>query len=66
MYAYLDNSATTKVSENVTNLMVKASSGKEAGAVYAVIESVGKSGVSPICQGKEFKLEQLQDMFLRM
>ena len=23
MYAYLDNSATTKVSENVTNLMVK-------------------------------------------
>ncbi len=50
----------------LTNLMVKASSGKEAGAVYAVIESVGKSGVSPICQGKEFKLEQLQDMFLRM
>ena len=50
----------------LTNLMVKASSGKEAGAVYAVIESVGKSGVSPICQGKEFKLEQLQEMFSRM
>lgn len=49
----------------LTNLMVKASSGKEAGAVYAVIESVGNSGVSRECEGKEFKLEHLQDMFLR-
>lgn len=49
----------------LTNLMVKASSGKEAGAVYAVIESVGNSGVSRECEGKEFKLEDLQDMYLR-
>lgn len=49
----------------LTNLMVKAKSGKEAGAVYAVIESVGNSGVSRECEGKEFKLEHLQDMFLR-
>lgn len=49
----------------LTNLMVKAKSGKEAGAVYAVIESVGTSGVSRECEGKEFKLEHLQDMFLR-
>jgi hypothetical protein len=49
----------------LTNLMAKASSGKEAGAVYAVIESVGHSGVTPECEGKEFKLEQMQDMFLR-
>ena len=50
----------------LTNLMVKASSGKEAGAVYAVIETVGNSGVNPECNGKEFKLEQLQEMLLRM
>ena len=50
----------------LTNLMVKASSGKQVGAVYAVIESVGKSGVTAECEGKEFKLEQMQDMFLRM
>lgn len=50
----------------LTNLMVKSSSGKEAGAVYAVIESVGRSGVTPHCAGKEFKLEQLQEMFSRM
>ena len=49
----------------LTNLMAKSSSGKEAGAVYAVIESVGHSGVTPECEGKEFKLEQMQDMFLR-
>jgi hypothetical protein len=49
----------------LTNLMVKANSGKEVGAVYAVIESVGSSGVNPACQGKEFKLEQLQKMSLR-
>lgn len=49
----------------LTNLMVKANSGKEVGAVYAVIESVGNSGVNPACQGKEFKLEQLQKMSLR-
>lgn len=49
----------------LTNLMVKAKSGKEVGAVYAVIESVGNSGVSRECEGKEFKLEHLQDMFLR-
>lgn len=49
----------------LTNLMAKASSGKEAGAVYAVIESVGHSGVTTECEGKEFKLEQMQDMFLR-
>lgn len=49
----------------LTNLMVKASSGKEAGAVYAVVESVGTSGVSRACEGKEFKLEHLQEMFLR-
>ena len=52
-------------SVGLTNLMVKASSGKEAGAVYAVIESVGNSGVTPACEGKEFKLEQLQQMSLR-
>ena len=40
---------------------VKASSGKEAGAIYAVIESVGKSGVTPVCEGKEFKLEHIQE-----
>ena len=50
----------------LTNLMAKASSGKEAGAVYAVIESVGTSGVNPAVAGKEFKLEDLQDMYLRM
>lgn len=50
----------------LTNIIAKSSSGKEAGAVYAVIESVGKSGVTPECQGREFKLEQLQDMFDRM
>jgi len=49
----------------LTNLIVKASSGKKTGAVYAVIESVGRSGVSPECEGKEFELEHLQDMFLR-
>ena len=49
----------------LTNLLVKASSGKEVGAVYAVIESVGNSGVTRACEGKEFKLEDLQDMFLR-
>ena len=49
----------------LTNLMVKASSGKEAGAVYAVIETVGISGVDRNCEGKEFKLEHLQDMYLR-
>ena len=46
--------------------MVKAGSGKEAGAVYAVIESVGTSGVNPVCEGKEFKLEHVQEMMLRM
>lgn len=50
----------------LTNLMFKANTGKEAGAVYAVIESVGRSGVTPECQGKEFKLEHLQDMSMRM
>lgn len=50
----------------LTNLMVKAGSGKEAGAVYAVIESVGTSGVNPVCEGKEFKLEHVQEMMLRM
>ena len=50
----------------LTNLMAKASSGKEVGAVYAVIESVGNSGVSPMVAGKEFKLEHMQDMYLRM
>ena len=50
----------------LTNLAVKASSGKEVGAVYAVIESVGTSGVTRECEGKEFKLEHLQEMFLRM
>ena len=49
----------------LTNLMVKSSSGKEVGAVYAVVESVGTSGVDRACEGKEFKLEHLQDMFLR-
>jgi hypothetical protein len=50
----------------LTNLMVKAGSGKEAGAVYAVIESVGTSGVTSECEGKEFKLEHMQELFLRM
>lgn len=50
----------------LTNLMVKSSSGKESGAVYAVVESVGRSGVTPACTGKEFKLEQMQEMFSRM
>ncbi len=49
----------------LTNLVVKASAGKEAGAVYAVIESVGISGITRECEGTEFKLEHLQDMFLR-
>ncbi len=53
-------------SVGLTNLLVKSNSGKEVGAVYAVIESTGRSGVDPQCQGKEFKLEHLQDMFLRM
>ncbi len=55
----------TNPSVGLTNLMVKASSGKEVGAVYAVIESVGNSGVSRECEGKEFKLENLQEMFSR-
>jgi hypothetical protein len=50
----------------LTNLLVKSSSGKKAGAVYAVIESVGRSGVTPACQGKEFEFEQLQQMSFRM
>ncbi len=50
----------------LTNLMVKAGSGKEAGAVYAVIESVGTSGVTSEVEGKEFKLEHVQEMSLRM
>ncbi|MBQ7355318.1 MAG: hypothetical protein IJW62_07360 [Clostridia bacterium] len=50
----------------LTNLMVQSSSGKESGAVYAVVESVGRSGVTPACTGKEFKLEQMQEMFSRM
>jgi hypothetical protein len=53
-------------SVGLTNLMVKAGSGKEAGAVYAVIESVGTSGVTPEVEGKEFKLEHVQEMSLRM
>ena len=50
----------------VTNMLVKHGSGKEAGAIYAVIESVGQSGMTPACQGKEFKLEQLVEMSGRM
>ena len=50
----------------LTNLMVQSSSGKESGAVYAVVESVGRSGVTPACTGKDFKLEQMQEMFSRM
>lgn len=69
-----DDSSKTKKQSNValnpsvglTNLMVKAGSGKEAGAVYAVIESVGTSGVTSEVEGKEFKLEHVQEMFLRM
>ena len=49
----------------LTNLLVKKSSGKEVGAVYAVIESVGTSGITAECEGKEFELEDLQDMLLR-
>ena len=56
----------TNPSVGLTNLMVKAKSGKQAGVVYGVIESVGKSGVNPACEGKEFKLEDFQQMFLRM
>ena len=55
----------TNPNVGLTNLLVKKSSGKEAGAVYAVIESVGVSGVSNDCEGKEFKLEDLQKMYLR-
>ena len=55
----------TNPNVGLTNLVVKASSGKEAGAVYAVIESVGNSGITHECEGKEFKLEDLQDMYLR-
>ena len=55
----------TNLSVGVTNLIAKKSSGKEAGAVYAVIESVGTSGVTPECEGKEFKLEDVQKMSLR-
>ncbi len=53
-------------SVGLTNMIAKKSSGKDAVAVYAAIESVGRSGVSKICEGKEFKLEQMQDMFMRM
>lgn len=49
----------------LTNFIVKGSYSKEVGAVYAVIESVDKSGVSNACYGKEFKPEHLQDMYLR-
>ena len=52
-------------SVGLTNLIVKSHAGKDTGAVYAVIESVGNSGVSRECEGKEFRLEHLQDMFLR-
>lgn len=50
----------------LTNLLVKSTSGKETGVVYAVIENVGKSGVTPECLGKEFKLEDIQEMATRM
>lgn len=53
-------------SVGLTNLLVKSNAGKQVGSVYAVIESVGVSGVNPECEGKEFKLEDLQDMFMRM
>ena len=46
----------------LTNLLVKSSSGKEAGAIYAVVESVGRSGVELDCEGKEFKIEHVKDM----
>ena len=49
----------------LTNLMAKASSDKKADAIYAVIESVGHSGVTSACEGKEFKLEDVQAMFSR-
>ena len=52
-------------SVGLTNLMVKASKGKKAGTVYAVIENVGKSGVTKECEGKEFELEQMKEMSTR-
>ena len=53
-------------SVGLTNMLVKASSGKQAGVVYAVIESVGNSGVTPQVQGKEFKLDDLLELQNRM
>ena len=53
-------------SVGLTNMLVKASKGKKAGVVYAVIESVGNSGADPQCQGKEFKLEDLVELQNRM
>lgn len=50
----------------LTNLLVKSRGGKEVGAVYAVIESVGTSGASRECEGLEFKLEHLQQISYRM
>lgn len=55
----------THLTVGLTNLAVKSSSGKEAGAIYGVIETVGKSGLDAAIEGKEFKLEHLQDMSLR-
>ena len=52
-------------SVGLVNLAAKASAGREAGAVYAVIESVGRSGVDPSCVGKEFRYEYLQEMSTR-
>lgn len=53
-------------SVGLTNLLVKSKEGKEAGAVYAVIETVGTSGASRECEGLEFKLEHLQQISFRM
>ena len=66
--ASLQNGALSMVASKsigVTNMAIKAASGKQAGVIYAVIESVGNSGVTRECEGKEFKLDDLKDMCMR-
>lgn len=48
------------------NVIKKKRAGKAATAVYAVIENTGNSGITRECEGKEFKIEDIQDMALRV
>jgi hypothetical protein len=43
----------------LTNAVLKSIDGKDAHTLYMVIESVGRSGVSPGCTGKEFRIQDL-------